>query len=107
MQFDQLRRRELIALLGGAAAVWPLATRAQQPNRMQRIGVLIEYAENDPEGQSRLVPFREGLRKLGWADGGNVRIDYRWGAGDPDRIRVFAAELVGLTPDVILGSGGP
>ena len=100
-----MRRREFISLLGGAAA-WPLAARAQQPDRMRRIGGLISLAENDPEGQARIAAFLRGLQQLGWTDGRNVHIDYRWGAGDPDRYRTYATELVALAPDVILASGG-
>jgi ABC-type uncharacterized transport system substrate-binding protein len=99
-----LRRRDFITLLGGAAA-WPLAARAQQPERMRRIGVLIPYAADDPEGQARIAAFLQGLQQLGWTEGRNVRIDYRWSAGDADRARRYAAELVALAPDVILASG--
>jgi putative tryptophan/tyrosine transport system substrate-binding protein len=99
-----VRRREFIAGLGGAAA-WPLATRAQQ-SAMRRIGVFMNLVADDPEIQARLAPFLQGLQEVGWTVGRNVRIDYRWGAGDPDRIRRFAAELVALAPDVILASGG-
>jgi putative ABC transport system substrate-binding protein len=107
MQFDQLRRREFITLLGGAAASWPLAARAQQPSGMRRIGVLMDLAENDPEGGARIAAFLQGLAQLGWTDGRNVRIDTRWGAGDADRIRRQAAELIALAPDVILATGTP
>jgi putative ABC transport system substrate-binding protein len=96
-----MNRRDLISLLGGALA-WTLAARAQQPERMRRIGVLINFASDDAEGQARLTAFREGLRQLGWTEGGNVRIDTRWGAGDSDRYRQYAAELLALAPDVIL-----
>src|SRR5713226_4393677 len=99
-----MRRREFIAGLGAAA--WPLAGRAQQPRAMRRIGVLMNLAADDPETQARLAPFLQGLQEVGWTVGRNVRIDYRWGAGDPDRIRRFAAELVALAPDVILAAGG-
>jgi putative ABC transport system substrate-binding protein len=102
MQFDWLRRREFIALLGGAAAAWPLAARAQQPERMRRIGVLMSYAADDPAGQTRLLAFAQALAQTGWTDGRNVRIDIRWGAGRPERIRGYAAELVALAPDAIL-----
>src|SRR6516164_10291391 len=101
----RIRRRELIAALGGVAA-WPLAARAQQPEQMRRIGVFMNVAEDDPSGQSRIAAFVQGLQQLGWTDGRNVRIDIRWGAGDPERIRKYAAELVALAPDVILASGG-
>jgi putative tryptophan/tyrosine transport system substrate-binding protein len=99
-----MKRREVITLLGGAAA-WPLAAHAQQPERMRRIGVLIPYAADDPEGQARTAAFLQGLQQLGWTEGRNVRIDYRWSAGDADRARRYAAELVALAPDVILASG--
>ena len=99
-----MKRREFITLLGGAAT-WPLAARAQQGERMRRIGVLTNLAENDPEGQSRNEAFRQGLHQLGWTDGGNVRIDYRGTLGDAERTRRYAAELVALAPDVILATG--
>ena len=100
-----MKRREFITLLGGAAAAWPLAARAQQGERMRRIGVLMPLAADDPEGQARIAAFLQGLQQLGWTDGRNVRIDIRWGAGDADRIRKYAAELVALAPDVILATG--
>ncbi len=100
-----MRRREFITLLGGAAAAWPLAARAQQPERMRRIGVLMNLAADDPEAQARIAAFLQGLQELGWTDGRNVRIDTRWAAGDADRIRRYAAELVALAPDVILATG--
>jgi putative ABC transport system substrate-binding protein len=99
-----MRRREFITLIGGAAAAWPHNARAQQPERMRRIGVLMSVAADDPEGQARLTAFLQGLQQLGWADGRNVRIDIRWGAGDADRYRRYAAELVALAPDVILAA---
>ena len=98
-----MRRRAFITLLGGAAA-WPLAARAQQPERMRLIGVLMGGPESDPEEQARLAAFLDGLQQLGWTDGRNVRIDTRWPAGDAGRFRTYAAELVGLAPDVILAS---
>ena len=97
-------RREFISLLGGAAG-WPLAARAQQPERMRRIGVLTNLVADDPEAQARVGAFLQGLQELGWAVGRNMRIEYRWGAGDADRTREYAAELVALAPDVILTSG--
>jgi ABC-type uncharacterized transport system substrate-binding protein len=99
-----IRRRDFITLLGGAAAAWPLAVRAQQAERVRRIGVLVGLAE-DPEGRARIAAFQQALAQLGWTIGRNVRIDNRWGAGDADRIRTYAAELVVLAPDVILGPG--
>jgi putative tryptophan/tyrosine transport system substrate-binding protein len=100
-----MRRRDFIALLGSAAAGWPLAARGQQADRVRRIGVLMNTAADDPEGKARNAAFERGLQELGWTDGRNVRIDYRWGAGDADRIRRYAAELVSLSPDVILTVG--
>jgi putative tryptophan/tyrosine transport system substrate-binding protein len=102
--FD-MRRREFITLLGGAAAAWPLAASAQQAERMRRIGVLVNLPANDPEWQGRLAAFLQGMEALGWADGRNVRIDARSGAADAERIGRYAAELVALAPDVILASG--
>src|SRR5262245_33722199 len=99
-----LGRRKFLATLGGAAA-WPLAAHAQQPERMRRIGVLIPYAADDPEGRARIAAFLQGLQQLGWTEGRNVRIDFRWGAANAERIRRDAAELVALAPDVILASG--
>ena len=99
------RRREFITLVGGATA-WPIAARAQQSGRMRRIGVLMSTTADDVEGQARIAAFLQGLQQSGWAVSGNVRIDTRWGAGDADRIRKYAAELVALAPDVILASGG-
>jgi len=97
-------RREFIALLGGAAA-WPLAARTQPGERMRRIGVLMFQAADDPEAHARNAAFLQGLQEAGWAVGRNMRIDSRWGAGDNDRTRRYAAELVALAPDVILASG--
>jgi putative ABC transport system substrate-binding protein len=103
--FD-VRRREFIWLLGGAAAAWPLTARGQQPERMRRIGALMSTAADDPEGQARIAAFHQGLQQLGWTEGRNMRIDLRWGAGDADRNRRYAAELIALAPEVILASGG-
>jgi putative ABC transport system substrate-binding protein len=100
-----VKRREFITLLGGAAA-WPLAARAQQGERVRRIGVLMSTAEDDAASRARIAAFQQELAQLGWTDGRTVRIDTRWGAGDADRVRRYAAELVALTPDVILASGG-
>jgi putative tryptophan/tyrosine transport system substrate-binding protein len=99
-----VKRREFITLLGGAAA-WPLAARAQQTERVRRVGVLMSVAADGPDGQPRLAAFLKGLQALGWTDGRNVRIDLRWGAGDAERSRNYVAELVALGPDVILASG--
>src|ERR1700752_3161305 len=100
MQFDRLKRREFVSLLGGAAA-WPLAARAQQPERKRRIGVLNSAADN-LYAWALYAAFLQGVQDLGWADDRNIRIDIRWGAGDADRIRKYAAELVALAPDVFL-----
>jgi putative tryptophan/tyrosine transport system substrate-binding protein len=100
-----MRRREFITLVGGAAVGWPLAARAQQAERMRRIGVLMSQTADDPEGKARVAEFLHALQQLGWTDGRNVRIDTRWPAGDADRARRHAAELVALSPDVILSSG--
>jgi putative ABC transport system substrate-binding protein len=97
-------RREFIALIGGAAAAWPLAARAQQPERMRRIGVLMSLAADDPEALARITAFVQGLQQLGWTDGRNVRIDARWAAGNADNFRKYAAELVALAPDGILAT---
>src|SRR5262245_36126934 len=101
-----MKRREFITLLGGAAA-WPPAARAQQGERVRRIGVLMNLAADDLEGQARLTAFAQGLQQLGWTDRRNARIEYRWVVGDAERIRKQAAELVALAPDVILASGVP
>jgi putative ABC transport system substrate-binding protein len=97
-----LLRRAFITLLGGAAAAWPVVTRAQQSAGMRRIGVLLNRIADDPEGQARFAAFVQGLQQLGWADGRNVRMDVRWTAGVADDFRKYAAELVALVPDVIL-----
>jgi putative ABC transport system substrate-binding protein len=97
-----MRRRQFIALLGGAAAAWPLAARAQQPERTRRLGILMAIAENDPEGRQRVAAFVQGLRELGWTEGGNIHIDYRWAGADVGRIRSAAAELIDLKPDAIV-----
>ncbi len=106
MLFDQLKRREFITLLGSAAAAWPLAARAQS-DRVRRIGVLMAYAESDPEGQAWVAAFREGLQKLGWTENTNVRIDYRWATAEVAQIRQQAKELVAQQPELILSSGSP
>jgi putative tryptophan/tyrosine transport system substrate-binding protein len=100
-----MKRREFITLLGGAAS-WPVAARAQQPDRMRRIGVLIPTAADDAEGQARMAAFLQGLEQLGWTIGRNVRIETRWAGASADDIRRHAAELAALAPDVILASGG-
>jgi len=101
-----MKRREFITLVGGAAA-WPLAARAQQADRVRRIGVLMNTGADEPESQARLAAFMQGLQELGWAAGGNLRIDYRWSPGDLARLRKDAAELVALRPEIILAGVGP
>jgi putative tryptophan/tyrosine transport system substrate-binding protein len=101
-----MNRRAFITLLGGAAVVWPLAARAQQGDGMRRIGVLMNRAAEDREGQARLVAFQQALQQLGWSEGRNMRMDTRWGENDIDRQRRYAAELVALAPDVVVASGG-
>src|SRR5262245_23737401 len=102
-----LKRRQFITLLGGAAAAWPLAARGQQPERARRIGVLMNLAADDPEALSRITAFVQGLQQLGWTEGRNMRIDTRWGAGDARLFHRYAEELLALAPDVILTSGTP
>ena len=102
-----MRRREFVTLIGAAAAALPLTARAQQPERMRRIGVLMGQAADDPQGKARVTAFLQGLQQLGWTDGRNAQIDIRWSRGNADEIRRYAAELVALAPDVILGSGSP
>src|SRR5262249_10992631 len=99
-------RRELLAALGGAAAAWPLAARAQQPERMRRIGVLAGVAADDQDNKVRLAAFQQRLQQLGWTDDHNVQIDYRFAAANPENYRKYATELVALAPDVILSTGG-
>jgi putative ABC transport system substrate-binding protein len=99
-------RRELLAALGSAAAAWPRAARAQQGDRMRRIGVLMSAVEGDQRGLESITAFAQGLAELGWIVGRNVRIEYRWGAGDLDRFRRYAAELIALSPDVVLATAG-
>jgi putative ABC transport system substrate-binding protein len=99
-----MRRRKFIALLGSAAAAWPLAARTQQGEPMRRVGMLLPYREGDAEGQAVVAAFQEGLRDLGWTAGRNVQFDIRWASGDPDKARSFAKELIGMTPDVIVPS---
>jgi putative ABC transport system substrate-binding protein len=103
-----MRRRDfIVAALSSAAAAWPLAARAQQPEPMRRIGVLMGYAESDLEAQAWVTAFVQGFKELGWIVGRNVSIDYRFGAGDTDRMRAYAEELVGLAPAVILAHSSP
>jgi ABC-type uncharacterized transport system substrate-binding protein len=102
-----MRRRELIIVLGGTAVAVPFAVRAQQPAGVRRLGVLLNLSENDPEAQRLITVFREQLAQLGWADGRNLRIDYRWSGGDVGRVRAFAKELVELSPDIVVAYATP
>ena len=102
-----MKRREFISLLGTAALAWPRAARAQQADRVRRIGVLIGTLENDPEASLRTQEFRQALAKLGWSEGRNVAIEFRFGAGDPNRMRAQAKELAGISPDVIVAESTP
>src|SRR6266536_1102084 len=102
-----MQRREFMGLLGGMAVVWPLGGRAQQAAHVRRIGFLLGLTENDPEGHARIVAFRQGLETLGWTEGRNVRIDYRFAGGDPERVRAHVAELVASTPDLIVAHTTP
>jgi putative tryptophan/tyrosine transport system substrate-binding protein len=104
---SDMKRREFITLLGGAAAAWPLAARAQQTDRIPRVGVLLGIRENDPEAKTRVKAFQQGLRDLGWFESQNIRIDYRFAASNPDLINKYVAELVTLAPDVIVGNSTP
>ena len=104
MQSAQLKRRDIITLVGGVAA-WPLAASAQQRKLMRRIGVLMPYSANDAQAQARNAAFLQGLQQSGWSVGNNVQIDYRWSGGSEDETRKYAAELVALAPDVIFASG--
>jgi putative ABC transport system substrate-binding protein len=102
-----MRRRDFIVRLGGATVAWPLAVRAQQTARMRRIGVLMTNAESDPEGQARVTAFLTGLRELGWSEGRNLRVEYRWYEGNTARAEAYAVELARLTPDLLLANGTP
>jgi putative tryptophan/tyrosine transport system substrate-binding protein len=102
-----MKRREFITLLGGAAAAWPLAARAQQRERMRRVGVLMGYAQSDPSAQSLIAGFVQRLQRLGWTVGQNVSIEDRWAGGDINRIQQFAKELIKIQPDVILANTTP
>jgi putative tryptophan/tyrosine transport system substrate-binding protein len=101
-----MRRRDFIIVIGSVAA-WPLMARAQRPERIRRVGVLTGLAQDDPEAQARIKAFQQRLRELGWTDGHNVQVDYRWASGDVDRTRAYATELVALAPDVILVNTPP
>jgi putative tryptophan/tyrosine transport system substrate-binding protein len=102
-----MRRRDFIKVIGGAAAGYPLSARAQQPGRLRLIGVLDGLSESDPEGPPRVMAFQRELENLGWTEGRNIRIEYRWAGGDADRIRTFAAELAGMKPDVVVARSTP
>jgi putative ABC transport system substrate-binding protein len=102
-----MKRREFIAFASGAAVGWPLVARAQQPERMRRIGVLMSLEENNPDGKTQLSLFAQGLADSGWAEGRNLRMDVRWGGADVNRTQIFAKELVALQPDVLLAQGTP
>src|SRR3981081_2303322 len=101
-----MKRREFITVLGGAAA-WPLAGHAQQPERVRRVGVLLPLPENDPRSQAGVAAFAQALGRFGWVEGKNIRIDYRFAASDPTLFKTYAAELVGLSPDVIPAGASP
>jgi hypothetical protein len=103
---SHIERRKFLATLGGAAA-WPLAARAQQVERIRRVGVLLSIAETDPDAQRRIQVFQQGLEELGWTEGRNIRVEYRFGAGDSDRIAKEVTDLVALKPDVIVGNSTP
>ena len=102
-----MRRREFITLLGGTAATWPLATRAQQPAQMKRAGVILPFPASHPDGQARIEAFRQALASFGWSESINLRTEVRWSGGSADDIRQNALELVALAPDVILADGSP
>src|SRR4249920_21200 len=101
-----MKRREFITLIGGAAAS-PFAAKAQRAERVRRIGVLMPGAAEDPENKNRIAAFQQGLQELGWTDGRNVRIDYRWAAGNAEDFRKYAAELIALAPDIVLAVSTP
>jgi len=100
-----MRRRDFIQVIAGSVAAWPLAARAQQRERVRRVSVLTPFTADDPEGQARLLAFAQGLQQMGWTVGSNLRIDTRWGAGDAERNRKYAAELLALAPDVVVANG--
>jgi putative ABC transport system substrate-binding protein len=102
-----MKRRQFMALLGGAAAAWPLGARAQQPEQMRRVGVLMGWPESDAVAQGQVAAFRAGLQGLGWTEGRNIRFDYRWAALDAEAMHRFARELIALKPDLILSQTTP
>src|SRR6516165_9034584 len=105
MQFGRLKRRQFISLIGGAATAWPIAARAQRPDRVRRIGVLMGLAASDPDALRWISAFQQALQNSGWTEGRNLKIEYRWGTGDARVIRSYAAELIGLSPEVIVTRG--
>jgi putative ABC transport system substrate-binding protein len=109
MQFDQLKRREFISLLGGAAAIWSLTAHGQQGDRIRRLAAMMggRNADTDPEGRAWFAAFRKALEDLGWVEGRNFRADYRWPSGDIDRIEVIAKEFIDLKPDVMFAGNTP
>jgi putative ABC transport system substrate-binding protein len=102
-----MKRREFISLIGAAAVAWPLAVRAQEPGRVRRVGVLFAFFDSDPESQARIAAFQQELESLGWREGNNIQIEYRWANGDAERFQAFAAELVAARPDVLVGHASP
>ena len=102
MQLDLLKRREFITLLGSVATAWPLTARAQQPERNRRVGVLMGYADGDPAAETQVAALRQELRKLGWEEGRNIRVDVRFPGADTDKVRAVLTELMSLTPDVLV-----
>jgi putative ABC transport system substrate-binding protein len=102
-----MKRREFISLMGGAAAAWPLAARAQEPGRVRKIGMLFAFFDYDPESQARITAFQQELENLGWREGQNIQSEYRWASGDAERFRAFAAELVAARPDVLVAHATP
>src|SRR5262245_56642813 len=102
-----MKRRDFISLIGGAAVAGPLAARAQEPGRLRRIGVLLALVDSDPEGPPRIAAFQRELESLGWTAGRNIQIEYRWARGDAERFRTHAAELVAMSPDVVVAHTSP
>jgi len=102
-----IRRREFLLILSGAAAAWPVAARAQQSDRMRRVGVLMPFSADDPEGKRQLAAFAQQLQGLGWTDGRNLQIDYRWSSGDIQKMQTYAKELIALQPDAIFCRSTP
>jgi ABC-type uncharacterized transport system substrate-binding protein len=107
VRFDLSTRREFITLVSGAAAVWPLAARAQQPERMRRVGVLMPFSADDPEGKRELAAFAQQLQGFGWTNGRHLQIDYRWSSGDIQKMQTYAKELIALQPDALFCRSTP